>query len=89
MKKVKSLQSGFYKRLTRVLTGTPDIAITMELGISPISPMEYKIQKKQLMEYQSLLKMNEEKLSMKVAIQTKEIGSRNISWNDTIWRKYC
>jgi len=86
IKKVESLQSGFYKRLTGVPTGTPNIAITMELGISP---MEYKIQKKQLMEYQRLLKMNEERLSVKVTIQTKKIGSRNISWKETIWRKYC
>lgn len=62
------------------------MAITMELGISP---MEYKIQKKQLMEYQRLLKMNEERLSMKVTIQTIEIGSKNVSWKDTIWHKYC
>jgi len=47
----------------------------MEHGIVP---MEYKIQKRKLMEYQRLMKMNEERLIMTVAVQVKEMGSRNL-----------
>jgi len=58
-----------------VPTGTPNIAIIMELGILS---MGYKIQERKLMECQRLMKMNEERLTMKVTMKAIEMGSRNL-----------
>ena len=75
IKKLESAQYNFYKRLIRVPTGTPNIAITMELGILP---MEYKIQKRKLMEYQRLMKMKQVRLTKKATMEAMEMGSRNL-----------
>ena len=75
IKKLESAQYNFYKRLIGVPTGTPNIAIIMELGILP---MEYKIQKRKLMEYQRLMKMKQVRLTKKATMEAMEMGSRNL-----------
>jgi len=51
--------------------------------------MEYKIQKRKLMEYQRLMKMNEARLTLKVTMQTMEMGSRKlVDDTRTIMEKY-
>jgi len=46
----------------------------MELGVLPI---EYKIHKRKLMEYQRLLQMDEERLPKKATMQAQEMGAMN------------
>ena len=82
IKKLETAQTTFFKILIGVPIGTPNVAITEELGVLPV---EYKIESKQLMEYHWILKMGEENLPKKTAFKAKEMGSNNLL---TIMRKH-
>ena len=55
--------------------GTPNAAITEELGVTPV---EYKIESRKLMEYHRVLRMGEERLPKQSIINAKEIGCKNL-----------
>jgi len=75
IKKLENIQNHFYKRLLGVPTGTPNIAITEELGIMS---MEYKVDVKKLLEYHRILQMNNTRLPKTVCVQARQLGARNV-----------
>ena len=68
IKKLENAQNHFYKRLLGVPTGTPNIAITEELGIMS---MEYKVDVKKLLEYHRILQMNNARLPKTACVQAR------------------
>ena len=75
VKKLEVIQMNFYKRLIGLPGGTQNTAVMKELGIMP---MEYKIEIKMLIEYQTILQMSEYRLPKKVGVCAKEMGTKNI-----------
>jgi len=80
------VQNNFYKRLIGVPRGTPNVAIMEELGVTPV---EYKIESRKLIEYHRVLRMGEDRLPRQSIINAKEIGSNNLLDDaHTIMRKH-
>ena len=71
LKKIETVQYDLYKKVLRFSRSTPNIAIIMEL-----IKVKYKIMEIKLIEYQSILQMEEKIIVNAVTEQAERIGAK-------------